>query len=270
MRLARLDEPIGLDERLTWVHFVRQPWWTVLSDYFIPNNHVFHTLLAKASTELFGQSLWALRLPALAAGLLIVPATYVAVRLLYGPRPALIATAIVAMSEESIAYAVDARGYSIVTLAFLVLVVLAVQLQRERSARRWVGWVLVGSIGLWTIPVMLFPLGAVTAWMALSSVRARSYAALRELALATAGVGALTAALYAPVVAHSGLAALTRNEYVVPSSWRTFAAELTRNVGETLGAWSASMPPVVAWLLALAIVLALRARASSPPPPAAA
>src|SRR5262245_14050862 len=147
-RMAAMQSILRFDERTTYLDFVKQPWGYAISAYPIPNNHVFHTLLAKASIAVLGDSIWALRLPALVAGLLIVPATYVAVRMMYGSPAAIIATAIVATSREMVRYSTDARGYSIITLAFLLLLIIGARLLEENSTEGWVLFAIIAALGL--------------------------------------------------------------------------------------------------------------------------
>lgn len=250
LRLANLDDPIRVDEKTTLALYVSKPWLVALSDYSLPNNHLFHTALAKVSTAIFGVSLRALRLPALVAGILVVPATYVAIRALYGARSALVATAIVATSWELVINSVNARGYSLMTLAFLLLVIIASRLLQAASLGWWVAFAVVAALGLWTIPVMLLPLGAIATWLALSIIQRRDYSRLAHLALALGGAAVLTALCYAPVIANSGVAAVTQNEFVTPSSWPRFVAELATMLGETLFYWRLTTPVVFAWVLA--------------------
>src|SRR5207253_11250661 len=104
LRVLYLAQPIRYDEAVTYMYFVRLPWAEALSTYTYPNNHLFHTLLAKASVTVFGNSPWALRLPAFFAGVLVVPASYLTIRALYGARAALIAAGLVASSGVLILY----------------------------------------------------------------------------------------------------------------------------------------------------------------------
>jgi Dolichyl-phosphate-mannose-protein mannosyltransferase len=257
IRWLDLDQPIRLDEKLTYVHFASRPWLVALSDYSMPNNHIFHTLLVKLSTGMMGFSLLSLRLPAFIAGVLVVPATYVAVRLLYGAPSALIATALVAGSQEMIDYATNGRGYSLMTLAFVTLVIIAARLQTSPSMKKWLAFVIVATLGLWTIPVMLLPLGAVATWLAASAVRRKASRDLRQLGAALLATAGLTGLCYAPVVAYSGLAALAGNEYVTASPWPVFLAELLTTAKDTLWYWSRSFPSLFGYAFALCAVLAL-------------
>jgi hypothetical protein len=62
-------QPFKHDEAYTVTVFANQPLWGALSDYHLPNNHLFHTLLVHLTYSLFGYSQWAVRLPALLAGI---------------------------------------------------------------------------------------------------------------------------------------------------------------------------------------------------------
>ena len=257
VRLINLDQPIRVDEKLTYLHFVSQSWRVVVSDYSMPNNHIFHTLLAKVSTAALGPSLVPLRLPSLVAGLLVVPATYVAVRLLYGAQSAMIGSALVATSQEMVDYSTNARGYSLMTLAFLLLVIIAARLQESPSKGVWVAFVLVATLGLWTMPVMLLPLGAVATWLAVVSVKRRESSGLRQLAKAMIATAVLTVLCYTPVLAYSGLRALISNEYVVPSPWPVFVAELPSSMRETLWTWRRSIPTGLSYAFAVCAIIAI-------------
>lgn len=63
LRIKRV--PITHDEAYTYLHYVKQNWLGIIlyKPPHIPNNHILNTLLAKASTNLFGLSVFSLRLP---------------------------------------------------------------------------------------------------------------------------------------------------------------------------------------------------------------
>jgi 4-amino-4-deoxy-L-arabinose transferase-like glycosyltransferase len=246
------------DEAVTYLLFVKQPWSDALSSYVYPNNHLFHTLLAKLAVTAFGNSPWALRLPALVAGLLLVPATYVVTRALYDVRAALIASAIVAASGVLTLYATNARGYSIVVLAFLLLILTAVRLLRGAPPHEWFTFAIIAALGLWTIPVMLYPLGTVSVWLVLSFLLEDRRAELRRLAIALGLAGGLTLLLYSPVISREGVAAITRNKFVAPSGWYDFLGQLPATFGEALGSWSLGIPRTVSLALFASALVALR------------
>lgn len=257
LRAMYLAQPMRYDEAVTYMYFVRLPWAEALSTYTYPNNHLFHTLLAKASVSLFGNYPWALRVPAFLAGIAIVPASYVVVRALYGARAALIATGLVASSGALVLYSTNARGYSLIVLAFLLLMLLALRLRSRADQTEWIAFAVVAALGLWTVPVMLYPLGCVVVWCALTSMAEGRQPELKRLGIALAVAGLLTLLLYWPVFARSGVASVTRNRFVAPSPWFDFFNELPDTMAQAVRSWGLGLPPLLSLALLAAAVYAL-------------
>ncbi|HEY8175683.1 MAG TPA: glycosyltransferase family 39 protein [Gemmatimonadaceae bacterium] len=262
LRLRYLRQPMRYDESVTYLYFVKQRWADALSLYTYPSNHLFHTLLAKASVTAFGSSPWALRLPAFLAGLLVVAATYAVVRAIYNARAALFAAAIVASSGVLVLYSTNARGYSLVILAFLLLALVAIRLQRGASSDHWIAFAVIAAFGLWTIPVMLYPLGAISVWIALAFLIDGKRAELRRLALALGVTAGLTLLAYSPVISRAGIVAIVGNRFVVSSNWFDFLEQLPSAVGQALRSWSLGIPPIVSLALLWLAIVALRHHAS--------
>lgn len=262
LRLRHLGQPMRYDEAVTYLYFVRHPWAEALSSYTYPNNHLFHTLLAKAAVTAFGNAPWALRLPAFIAGLLVVVATYPVVRAFYGARAGLLATAIVASSGVLTLYSVNARGYSLLVFAFLLLCLAAIRAMRAPSTARWIAVGVIGAFGLWTVPVMLYPLGSVCLWIVLSLLIDERGSELRGLWLALGVCALVTGLLYAPVVAHAGLSAVIRNRFVVSSGWFEFFEQLPSTIREAFASWSLGVHPTLRWALLLFAAVALWRHAS--------
>ena len=258
LRLMYLGQPMRYDESATWVYFARQPWPDALSVYTYPSNHLFHTLLVKVAASIAGPYPWALRLPAFVAGVLIVPATYAVARVLYGAGPALFAAAIVASSGVLTLYSTNARGYSIVILAFLLLVLLGARLMQRSERRLWIAFAVIAALGMWTIPVMLYPLGAVCVWLALTFLLQGRRAELRSLGGAIVAAAVLTALAYMPVVSREGISAVTRNAYVVPGPWLDFFDTMSLMLRDLLRSWSLGLPPLATFVLGLFGLVALR------------
>lgn len=258
LRAIHLAQPMRYDEAVTYMYFVRLDWADALSTYTYPNNHLFHTALAKAAASVFGSSPAALRLPAFLAGIVLPLATYVMVRLLYEGRAALVASALIATSGTLVMYSANARGYTIVALAFTLLVIQAIRLMRAPESHGWITFAAIATLGLWAIPVMLYPLGTVVIWFILNALLEGRSRDLRRLWIALTITGIATAALYAPVITREGLAAITRNRFVAPMGWYAFLGELPRTLREALSSWSLGVPPVFSVLLLAAAAVALR------------
>jgi 4-amino-4-deoxy-L-arabinose transferase-like glycosyltransferase len=258
LRLLYIAQAMRYDEAVTYMYFVRHPWADALSLYTYPNNHLFHTLLAKAAITVFGNQPWALRLPAFIAGTLVIPATYAVGRALYGGRAALVAMALVASSGVLTLYSTNARGYSIVVLAFLLLLLAALRLHRGAPPTEWFTFAIIAALGLWTVPTMLYPLGAVALWFALSTLVEGKRSELRRLAIALGIALALTAVAYSPVISREGLAAVTRNKFVASSPWLQFFEQLPDTLGEALSSWGLGLPAAASIALLVCALVALR------------
>ncbi len=79
LRLRFFSEPVRYDEVYTFLHYASRPLFIGIA-YYTVNNHLLNTLLMHISTALLGNAPWALRLPTLIAGILLMPVTYSAVR----------------------------------------------------------------------------------------------------------------------------------------------------------------------------------------------
>jgi hypothetical protein len=98
IRWLFVSQPMRYDEAYTVVGFAARPLWNAISDYHLPNNHVFHTLLVHGMVQVFGFQEWAVRLPALLAGVACIPLVYLAGTALYDRPTGLLAAAWVAFS----------------------------------------------------------------------------------------------------------------------------------------------------------------------------
>ena len=240
MRLVFLGQPIRYDEAFTFLEYVDQPFAVTLSDYSTPNNHILHSVLAKISTFLFGDQLWTLRLPALLAGILVPPATYAVVRAYYNSRAALVAAALTAVSSPLVLYSTNARGYSIVTLFFLCLLLVVWHQSARPRPGAWIAFALFGAFGVFAIPVMLYPLGIAAAWFLMSSILEAEapWQRIRELSTAILTVGILTLILYAPALLWSGPSALVANRWVSSQPLDVYLAGLPSLVSRIWETWN--------------------------------
>jgi hypothetical protein len=237
LRLYHIRQPMRHDEAYTYLGYASLPFVDALSVYRDPNNHLFHTLLVWLSTRLLGASPPAIRLPAFVAGMLIVPMVYVLARRFADRSTALLAMALAAVWPALVLYSTNARGYSIVALAFLVLLALGdLGIDRD-SPWPWLTFAGVLAIGMYTVPTMLYPAGAVVLWIATEAGRRHGAKAIRgtlgRLMVASVLAAVLTTMLMLPVVVRNGLASVTSNKHVaalslaqLPEALRVFAVDL--------------------------------------------
>jgi hypothetical protein len=249
---------MGYDEAMTYMRFASRSIVHVVSDYAAPNNHVFHTLCVHVSVLVFGDAPWAIRMPALVAGVCIVPMVFFAGRTLFAVPVALAASLVSAVWPVLVYFSVDARGYTFLTLFFLISILLTPHLLRARGYFSWSLQVVVFSIGIWTVPVFLYVIAVVCGLAFQRLARERNLQGLwRVLSCALAGM-VLGLALYSPIlVKPGGVHRFARNKYVSPNSLPEVAQRLPVSVLKTWNDWNESVPAGVAACVAAPFGIAI-------------
>lgn len=252
LRVRAVFYPLRHDEAYTFLTYGLQPLWTTLSTYDSPANHILYSALVRAAHLVLGNQEWAVRMPALVAGILVIPVSFAVFAVLADYGAALLAAALVACSHELIAFSANSRGYSQASLLTLLMIMAAAQLGTRRSAAAWALLVACAVAGLYTIPLMLYAVAMVWTWMALLAGREQQRALrYRDIAVAGAAVTALTTLLYLPPIMRSGWDALFRNKFVAPLDWPNFSSAFPGSVAATWFDWHRHMPAAMGWALSL-------------------
>jgi uncharacterized membrane protein len=260
LRLAFLAQPMRVDEAANYEILASRPLGE-LTTHYIPNNHPLATLLVHLATSLFGDAPWAIRLPALVAGVLVVPATYLVGRVLFDRGAGLVAAALAASSSPLVEYATCARGYSLQTLFVLALFYAAARTLEADDRRWWVCFVLASILGFYTLPTTAFFFAGVVAWLVASAARrgasvpARGYGA--RLAVACGAVGIGVALVYLPFVLGSGLAAVAANPTTKALTWTELGSGLPGSLVSYVASWHRGLPRAAAAAMGVCFVASL-------------
>ena len=261
VRLSFLFQPICHDEAITYMYLASTPLSKLLTIYPDPNHHIFHTLLVHFNTMVLGNDPWVIRLPAFFAGVLIIPATYLVIRKLFNKNAAIIATALVVPSSQLIIYSTNARGYTIQTLIFLILLLLAIYIKKTDRLSGWIGLVLFSVIGFYTIPTMLYFFLSVIIWMFLSAVYKDTFSSrtvfIKKLTIAFVLVVLLSVLLYLPPAINSGFSKITANSWVKSLSWSSFIQGFPGNMNAIWTAWNTDIPLFMTILLVAGFLLSI-------------
>ena len=256
LRVAYLDLPPRYDEAATYISNASRSIVHVVALYETPNNHVLHTLLVWVSCLLLGQAPWAWRIPALLAGVTLLLLVYVLGRRLGGRHAGLLAAGFAAVSGPLVLYSVNARGYMLQSVFFLVMLCMATELARGSPGGSWLLFSATTVAGFWTAPTMLHGYLIAAGWLLWSGGRRL----LRPLIVS--GVAAATAVvfLYTPVVLVSGPEALLRNPWVRPLPPTEFWLQAGRFPADLFSFLYGGDPLVLPLVLALGVALGLRWR----------
>lgn len=269
IRGCYLSQPMQHDEAYTFIAFASRPFWIAISDYSLPNNHVFHTLLVYLAYHLLGIQPWIIRLPAYLAGIAIIPLAYGVGAAFYDRKVGLLSAGLVASSPLLIDYSGNARGYAMICAFTLLAVILAAFVKNHRNSFAWMLLALAGALGFYTIPIMLYPFGMVAAWLVLSYLLGDTPGAYGRsfwsyLVISCLLLAGLVALLYMPIFAKSGIGAIVNNSYVRPDEVSGLLEQLGSRITSTAQQWTAGIPLGIGTLslIGFAASLALHRRIS--------
>lgn len=160
LRFYRLDSGLWHDEILTYVSYVRLPFGQMISTYVDQNQHFLFSILARLSFDLFGESAWALRLPAVLFGIGSIAALYLFGRTVASEREALFSAALLTVSYHHVWFSQNARGYTGLLFWTLLSSWLLVRGCRGEQARAWPLYAVTVALGVYTHLTMAFVVAA--------------------------------------------------------------------------------------------------------------
>ena len=253
LRAWHVRRAIRFDEAWTYLEFASKPLVLGLSNYRAPNNHLLNTLLVHFSTALLGNSPFGIRFPALAAGCLVILASWFVPRALYGRLAGIFAAGCIAALPTFIEFSVNARGYALQWLAILGMIWLGYVLQEQPSLKMgWLGFVLIAVMGVYTIPTTLIPIAGVFAWMSLSTLVDGTVndckTISKNIVLAGLAIAMMSALLYVPPLIVRGLGAVMAKDVV---EWQQpeFVEGLQNLARCAWVHWTEGLPRTILWIL---------------------
>jgi len=261
IRLANINRFMLYDESYTAAVFATSL-RTALTDYHLPNNHVLHTVLVVLSTQLFGLAPWAVRLPTLTFGVLLIPAVYIFGARFYDRATGLLAAILVSLAPTLISSSWDARGYGLLTFLTLAALSLAHYLRTHRNLLGWELLALLCALGFFTVPVMFFPFGIIFAWLFFENLFGSLKAYRSKLdfwiwwAISGLSSALVTLLLYTSIFIYSGPKAVFENNFIASMPWDVFDDYLPYRLGETFSVWTRTVPPALVALLVFGGIIA--------------
>ncbi|MCU0488870.1 MAG: glycosyltransferase family 39 protein [Anaerolineales bacterium] len=224
IRLVQLDSGLWLDEITTLETYARQPFREIVSSFESENQHFLYSLLAHASFLIFGESAWALRLPAVLFGVGSIVALYLFGNQVTRPVESLLAAALMAFSYHHVWFSQNARGYT--GMLFWTLLSSWLLLRALRSARlsEWSWFGLAAAFGVYTHLTMLFVVAgqfivAGVAW-SLQQRKPGQPARILPLVFGFGVAGLLTILLHAPVIAQMS-SVIGGSQVSVVEAWKS-------------------------------------------------
>lgn len=263
LRFHKLDSALWYDEILTLVESVRAPLGRIVTAFPGDNHHPLYSVLAHLAIGVWGETPWALRLPAALFGVASLPVLYLLGRAVTGRLEAAAASLILMVSYHHVWFSQNARGYTAVLCCVLLSTYAIVRwLDTRRSFWLWL-YAVVTAVGAYAHLTTVLVAVAQAAACGLGWLAARATHRTREswipLAPAFLGAAALTLLMYAPMLFDVGAVLAddrTGGGEKATLSW-TVAAVLQ---GLRIGFGTAAGAIVAAVVLAAGIVSYLRQR----------
>lgn len=149
LRLIALDSGLWYDEIVTLVKFVRLPLDQLALTYTSLNNHMLFSLAARVSVVIFGESEWALRLPAALFGVASIAATWWLATQVVDRREALLVAVLMTVSYHHIWFSQNARGYTGLLFFTIVATTIFLEGMRRRARALWLVYALVFALAMY-------------------------------------------------------------------------------------------------------------------------
>jgi uncharacterized membrane protein len=156
LRFIALGHGLWYDEIVTLVEAARLPFRQIATEFAGLNSHPLYSLLAHASFVLFGESGWALRLPAAIFGIASVAMVYVFARSFLSNVEALAAAAVIATSYHHVWFSQNARGYTLMGCLTLVSTHFLLRAMRENRTSHFAIYIVAAVAGVYTHLTMAF------------------------------------------------------------------------------------------------------------------
>lgn len=203
LRLPGLNDGLWNDEIAAIIQSFRTSFPENLSEFRGDNKHPLYALLAHASLSVFGESAWAIRLPALLFGVASVPMLFWLAKPLVGRREAIAAALLLAVSYHHVWFSQSARGYSAL-LFFALLTTHQLLAMLHRSDRRAAGWfalcIALGTYAHLTFVFFVIAQGVVALAALVWPTGDRPRSDWRVVLLPFVGGGVISAALHYPML----------------------------------------------------------------------
>lgn len=233
VRFPYLNLNLRGDESLTFQDYAKEPVAFIATHYFKPNNHIFHNILVRGFTYVFGHHPEGkIRFVAFLAGVLSIPMFYFLSKRILGRRTVWPACLLMTVFPVLVLYSVNARGYALLVFFSIISFYASCRIHDSKTDAgrlKWNGkniaWegvsVFSNSLALWTVPTHLFYVLAEFMMLILGKgLQTKVKVAWMSARLALTGL--LSFLFYLPLlIQENGFRQLTSNQYVAAKSLKT-------------------------------------------------
>ena len=202
-RIIQLNSSYWTDEILALQRSFRLPVSEIVTTFFGDTHHPLYSVMARISLVVFGESPWAVRLPAALFGVAAIGMTWAVARLAVSRREALFASLLLALSYHHVWFSQNARGYTLLGFLALLTTWILVRLLERPTWRLALAYAWCAALGAYTHLTMVFVAVGHALVVIVELVRplaGRPRVDWRILTAAFAGAAVATLLLYAPML----------------------------------------------------------------------
>jgi mannosyltransferase len=156
IRLYQLNSGLWLDEILTYTNYAKLPYLQIVTTFDSENQHFLYSILAHTSFLIFGESAWALRLPAVLFGVASLAAIYLFGLEIANPREAFFGAALLTFSYYHVWFSQDARGYTGLLFWTVFSSWLFLRGLANNRPKTWLFYAISAGLGIYTQLTMIF------------------------------------------------------------------------------------------------------------------
>ena len=265
VRMLHLNDPLLHDEAYSMAIWGRSDLHFAVSDYHLPNNHVFHTVLINLIYHHIGKSVLLLRIPVFISGCFLIIVVWLLGKLFYNDFIALTAAGLTAFAPFLIFYSYNARGYEIQALLSVMTFGLAVYGKRKHNIFSWFLLILFSALNFFTLPIALYPFGGICVWLLLNVIffdsdnpqwRSR-WQLLKYLIFMGLSVTIITMLLYTPLLRYSGWNSLFGNIYIGGTEAATYNETMISRLQDNIDAFFGNWPFAVIYFVVIGLILSI-------------
>lgn len=208
-----LTLPVSFDESCTFILFTNKGFYTAISQYPAPNNHVLFSILTTFTNQIPTLSnLLKIRLVSIGINILTLLSLYRFISFFYNRKMALLIVCVFSLLFLNIYYSYMARGYGLINLFFINCLYYTFKICNEIPTRISFVWLgLFSLLGLYTIPTFIYPILTLLTFIVL--IKPHLFWSLSALFITVLIVCAL---LYSPILYNCGIESITNNRFVKP------------------------------------------------------
>ncbi|RZL13299.1 MAG: hypothetical protein EOO62_08525 [Hymenobacter sp.] len=235
---------IAYDDSTSYKLFVSHSLLTVSTWYPLPNNHIFSNTISWLFYQLYPGFWWSMRVPVLLFSTVGTAMWFLGLLRRSNFRVAALTVTLFSFLETNLFYAAEGRGYAILMILsclgfFCALRLTKVEAAAHRQTSNWAELVVIGTIGLYTVPTFTYFLATAYGWLGINWLFRGAYARLVSLGLLGCITLAGVAVLYTPLLLISGPASLFQNTYVksltAAAFWRALPTYFVDSEGMLMG-----------------------------------